>query len=79
MKPYRLAHGSALSEGEAAQLITRAAAGEALTWAPVRRGTAWVLAHLHTLTAQERAQHARRVTLAAQVLDGCTTPARLTA
>lgn len=77
--PYRRTHGQTLSEGEAAHLITRAASGEPLTHAPVKRGPAWVLAHLATLTPAERAAHAQRITQAARVLSGAATPAHLTA
>lgn len=77
--PYRLTHGSALSEGEAAHLLARAAQGEAMTHAPVKRGHAWALAHLATLTPGERAQHAQRVRGAAAVLAGLSIPAALSA
>lgn len=77
--PYRLTHGSPLSDAQAAQLITRTAQGEALNFAPVKYGHRWVLAHLSTLTAAQRADLARRVLLAGQLLDACTVPALLTA
>lgn len=77
--PYRLPHGSPLSDAQAAQLITRAAQGEALNFAPVKRGPLWVLAHLAALTPAERVELARRVTLAAQLLDLGTVPALMTA
>lgn len=77
--PYRLPHGSPLTDAQAAQLLTRAAQGEALTFAPVKRGHLWVLAHLATLSAPERAQLARRVQLAAQLLDFGSVPALLSA
>lgn len=76
---YRLHHGAPLNDAQAAQLITRTAQGEALNFAAVRRGSFWVLAHLATLSAAERAEFARRVTLAAQLLDTSTVPALLTA
>jgi hypothetical protein len=76
---YRLTHGSALSEGEAAHLITRAAQGEALTFAPVKVGHRWALAHLATLSAAQVAAHAHRVSLTARLLDGLTVPAHLIA
>ncbi|WP_104991628.1 hypothetical protein [Deinococcus sp. NW-56] len=79
MRAYRLAHGAPLSEGEAAQLITRAALGEALPWAPVKEGPRYRLAHLATLTPQQLAQHAGRVSRCAQVLRGSPVPAALTA
>lgn len=75
--PYRLTHGQALSEGEAAHLLARAAHGEALTHAPVKRRHAWALAHLATLTPGERAQHDVRVRGAAAVLAGLSVPAAL--
>ncbi|CAM3886826.1 hypothetical protein [Deinococcus frigens] len=77
--PYRLTHGQAISEGEAAHLITRAAQGEAMTYAPVKHGHAWALAHLATLTPSERAQHAQRVRDAAALLAGLSIPAALSA
>ena len=77
--PYRLAHGSTLSEAQAVQVLTRTAQGEPLDFAPIRHGHLWTLAHLATLSAAERAEHARRVQLAAQVLSGSPLPARLTA
>jgi hypothetical protein len=77
--PYRLSHGSPLNDAQAAQLITRTAQGEALNFAPVRAGHLWILAHLATLTAAERSEHARRVHLAARLLDLGSVPAALSA
>lgn len=77
--PYRLTHGSPLSDAQAAQLITRTAQGEALNFAPVKHGHRWVLAHLATLTAAQRADFARRVLLAGQLLDARTVPAQISA
>jgi hypothetical protein len=77
--PYRLPHGAPLSDAQAAHLLTRAAAGEPLTWAPVRQGAAWTLAHLATLSAAQRREHAQRVHRTAQLLAGHPVPAVLTA
>ena len=77
--PYHLPHGSPLSDAQAVQIITRAAQGEALDFAPVRSGAAWVLLHLGTLTPCERAAFTRRVQLAAQFLDGAASSKPLTA
>ncbi len=79
MTAYRLPHGSPLSDAEAAQLITRTAQGEALTFAPVKAGRAWVLLHLTTLSPLEREDFTRRVQLAAQFLDGAAQPQPLSA
>lgn len=77
--PYHLTHGQALSEGEAAHLLTRAALGEPLTYAPVKVGPRFILAHLATLTPAQLAQHAGRVSRRAQVQGGLTVPAQITA
>ncbi|WP_414657297.1 hypothetical protein ACINK0_03000 [Deinococcus sp. VB343] len=79
MTAYRLSAGAALSDAQAAQLLTRQAQGEALNWAPLRAGRGWVLAPLYTLTPAQLAQHRERVSRCAQVLDGLTVPAALTA
>ena len=77
--PYRLGHGSPLTQAEAAQLLTRAAAGEALQLAPVKRGHRWALAHLQTLSAADLSAYRARVELTAQLLAGGTVPALMTA
>lgn len=77
--PYRLTHGAPLSEAQAAQLLTRAALGEALNFAPVKAGHLWTLAHVATLNAAQRTEHARRVSLAAQLLAGHSVPAQICA
>lgn len=79
MSAYRLGHGSELTDAQAAQLLARTAQGEALNWAPVKTGHRWALAHLATLTAAQLDEHRERVSRCAQVLDGLTVPAALTA
>lgn len=79
MTAYRLSAGAALTDAQAAQLLTRAAQGEALNWAPVKTGPGWKLAPLYTLTAAQLAQHRERVSRCREVLDGLTVPAQLTA
>ena len=59
--PYRKHHGAALIPAEAAQLLVRAAYGERLAFVPVRIGRSYRLAHVATLSPQQRAEHARRV------------------
>lgn len=77
--PYRLPHGAALTDAQAAHLLTRAAQGEALNWAPVKTGPRWVLAHVATLSPAERADHARQVRLTADLIAGRAVPALLKA
>jgi len=66
--PYRLTHGAPLSPAEAAHLLTRAAQGEQLTHAPVKADHGYRLAHVATLTEQQRQQHRDQVAQFAQVL-----------
>ena len=68
MTAYTLHHGAALSPAEAAHLLARAAQGDALTHAPVKEGTGYVLAHLATLSAQQLAAHRAQVLQLAQRL-----------
>lgn len=77
--PYRLTHGATLTSAQAAHLLTRAASGEALSFAPVKRGPLWVLAHLATLSAAERSEYARRLALTADLLGGLSVPAAINA
>lgn len=77
--PRTLYHGDPLSPAQAAHLLTRAAAGEVLTHAPVKSGEGWTLAHLATLSAAQHREHARRVRLTADLLDGHPVPAALLA
>ena len=72
--PYRLAHGETLSPAEAAHLLTRAAQGEHLTHAPVKAGTGYRLAHVATLTEQQRQQHRAQVARLARLLYPFTAP-----
>jgi len=54
-------HGSHLSPAEAAHLLTHAAQGEQLTHAPVKAEQGYTLAHVATLTEQQRQQHRAQV------------------
>ncbi|WP_407569097.1 hypothetical protein [Deinococcus altitudinis] len=72
--PYRLAHGSTLSPAEAAHLLTRAAQGEHLTHAPVKADHGYHLAHVATLTEQQRQQHRAQVAQLARLLITFTAP-----
>lgn len=74
-----LRHGAPLNPAQAAHLLHRAAAGEALTHAPVKSGEAWTLAHMATLTPAQQREHARRVQLTADLLEGLHIPAALSA
>ena len=58
---YRKMHGDRLTSGEAAQLLIRIAQGERLTFVPVKTAHGYRLAHVATLSPQQRAEHARRV------------------
>ena len=72
--PYRLAHGDSLSPAEAVHLLTRAAQGEQLTHAPVKAETGYRLAHVATLTEQQRQHYRAQVSHLARLLDPFTAP-----
>lgn len=73
--PYRKAHGHMLTLAEAAQLLTRAAQGERLSFVPVRTPTGFELAHVATLTPTQHEDHARRVRAVAAALATFAAPA----
>jgi len=70
-------HGSPLSPAEAAHLLTRAAQGEHLTHAPVKAETGYTLAHVATLTEQQRQQHRAQVAHFAAALSTFSAPSLL--
>lgn len=74
---YRRRHGDLLSDAEVAHLLTRAATGERLTHGPVWTPTGYRLAHLATLSAEQRADLARRVRAVTAALNTFAAPALL--
>jgi len=70
-------HGSPLSPAEAAHLLTRAAQGEDLTHAPVKAGMGYHLAHVATLTEQQRQQHRDQIARFAAALATFSAPSLL--
>lgn len=71
---YTRRHGDALSQAEAAHLLTRAAQGEHLTHAPVKADHGYRLAHVATLTEQQRQAYRAQVAQLARLLDPFTAP-----
>ena len=74
MQTYSLKHGDTLSPAEAAHLLTRAAQGEHLTHAPVQADHGYDLAHVATLTKQQRQHYCAQVAQLARLLDPFTAP-----
>ena len=71
---YRHTHGAALSAAEAAHLLTRAAQGEAMTHAPVKEGSRYHLAHVATLSEEQRQRYRAQVQQVAAALALFTAP-----
>lgn len=75
----RVSLGEPLSRAEAAELLSREAAGERLPYFPRKQGAGFFLDLRSLMTDAEREEHAFRVEQVSRVLSGLHIPAAVTA